>query len=160
MQFGFMPGRGTTDVIFIVRKLQQKILDKNKNLHFAFIDLENAFIKVPPKVLWWAMHVACVPEWIVVIVQAMSNGAKSKVRVNGSYSDEFEVKVGVHQSSVLSPLLFIIVLEALSTELHTSCPYKPLHADDLVLIAETLDLLMEKLKLWKDNILIYKTKTF
>ena len=160
MQFGFMPGRGTTDVIFIVRKLQQKILDKNKNLHFAFIDLENAFIKVPPKVLWWAMHVACVPGWIVVIVQAMSNGAKSKVRVNGSYSDEFEVKVGVHQSSVLSPLLFIIVLEALSTELHTSCPYKPLHADDLVLIAETLDLLMEKLKLWKDNILIYKTKTF
>ena len=30
------------------------------------------------------------------------------------YSEEFEVKVGVHQGSVLIPLLFIIVLEALS----------------------------------------------
>ena len=60
------------------------------------------------------MRVLGVPEWIVVIVQAMYNDAKSKVRVNGSYSDEFEVKVGVHQGSVLSPLLFNIVLEVLS----------------------------------------------
>ena len=64
-----------------------------------------------------------VPEQIV-IVQAMCNGAKSKVRVNGSYSDEFEVKVGVHQGSVLSPLLFNIALEALSREFHLSCPWE------------------------------------
>ena len=81
------------------------------------------------------MRVVGVPEWIVVIIQAMCNGAKSKVRVSCSYSDEFEVKVGVHQGSVLSPLLFIIVLEALSREFCTS-----LYADNLVLIAETLDL--------------------
>ena len=38
--------------------------------------------------------------------------ARSRVRVGEGYSEEFEVKVGVHQGSVLSPLLFIIVLEA------------------------------------------------
>ena len=97
------------------------------------------------------MPVVGVPEWIVVIVQAMYNGAKSKVRVNGSYSNEFEVKVGVHQGSVLSPLLFIMVLEALSREFHTSFPWELLYVDDFVLIAETLDMLMEKWKLWKDN---------
>ena len=68
------------------------------------------------------MCVVGVPEWIAVIVQPMYNDAKSKVKVNGSYSDEFEVKIGVHQGSVLSRLLFTIVLEALSREFRKSCP--------------------------------------
>ena len=45
-------------------------------------------------------------------------------------SAEFEVKVGVHQGSVLSPLLFIIVLEALSREFRAGVPWDDLSADD------------------------------
>ena len=51
MQFGFMPGRGTTDAIFIVRQLQEKLLAKTKNLYLAFVDLEKAFDRVPRQVL-------------------------------------------------------------------------------------------------------------
>ena len=57
-----------------------------------------------------------VEEWIVRLVQAMYNNARSRVRVGSEYNEEFEVGVGVHQGSVLSPLLFIIVLEALSRD--------------------------------------------
>ena len=32
-QFGFVPGRGTTDAIFVVRQLQEKYLAANKRLH-------------------------------------------------------------------------------------------------------------------------------
>ena len=71
--------------------------------------------------------------------------------MNVSYSHEVEVKDGVHEGSVLSSLLFIIVSEALSRDFRTNCPWELLYANDLVLIAETLDLLTEKLKLWKDN---------
>ena len=46
--------------------------------------------------------------------------------------EPFSVKVGVHQGSVLSPLLFITVLEALSQEFRTGCPCELLYADDLV----------------------------
>ena len=47
------------------------------------------------------------------------------------------MKVGVHQGSVLSPLLFIIVLEALSRESCAGVPWEDC-ADDLVIIAESL----------------------
>ena len=48
------------------------------------------------------------------LVQGMYSNARSHVRVGEGYSEEFEVKVGVQQGSVLSPLLFITVLEAFS----------------------------------------------
>ena len=51
MQYGFMPGRDTTDAIFILRQLQEKHLAKNKKLYFTFVDLEKAFDRVPRKVI-------------------------------------------------------------------------------------------------------------
>ena len=65
MQFGFRPGRGTTDAIFILRQVQEKYLAKNKHIYFAFVDLEKAFDRVPRKVIWWALRTAGVDEWIV-----------------------------------------------------------------------------------------------
>ena len=50
------------------------------------------------------------------LVQGMYENVRSRVRVGEGLSIECEVKVGVHQGSVLSQLLFIIVLEALSRE--------------------------------------------
>ena len=62
------------------------------------------------------------------------------------------MQVGVHEGSVLSPLLFIIVLEALSREFHTSCPWELLYPDDLVLLANTMDELLSKLGNWKKHL--------
>ena len=48
-----------------------------------------------------------------VIIQAMYSNDQSRVQVSGQYSEEFGVGVGMHQGSVLSPLLFILVLQVL-----------------------------------------------
>ena len=80
-QFGFVPGRGTTDAIFVVRQLQEKYLAANKGLYMAFIDLEKAFDRVPRKVIWWALRKLGVDEWIVHLVQGMYSNARSRVRV-------------------------------------------------------------------------------
>ena len=116
MQFGFMAGKSTTDAIFIVRQLQEKYLARNKELWMAFVDLEKAFDRVPREVVWWALRCLGMDEWIVSVIKAMYEDATTTVRVNGRESKAFSVRVGVHQDSVLSPLLFIIVLEALSRE--------------------------------------------
>ena len=71
--------------------------------------------------------------------------------MNGRESKAFNVKVGVHQGSVLSPLLFIIVLEALSREFRVGLSMELLYADDLVLIAKTKELLLEKVRKWKEG---------
>ena len=102
----------------------------------AFVDLEINFDRVPRKVLWWALRVDGVPEWLLKVVQAMYVGVRSKTHVNSSFSKEFEVKVGVHQGSVLYLLLFIIVLEALS---HEFCVGDDEYADDIVILAETFE---------------------
>ena len=71
------------------------------------------------------------------------------VRVGEGYSEEFKVKVGVHQGSVLSLLLFIIMLEALSREFPCGVPWEDLYADDLVIIAESMEECVRKLLAWK-----------
>jgi len=58
---------------------------------------------------------------------------------------------GMHQRSTLSPLLFVIVMEALSRDFRVALPWE-LYADDLVVIAETDDDLIKKLNKWKDNV--------
>jgi hypothetical protein len=149
MQFGFMAGKGTTDAIFIVRQLQEKYLAKKKDLWMAFVDLEKAFDRVPREVVWWALRSLGVDEWIVSVIKAMYEDATTAVKLNGRESKGFKVKVGVHQGSVLSPLLFIIVLEALSQKFRGGLPMELLYADDLVLMAETEEKLVEKINLWK-----------
>ena len=64
-QFGFVPGRGTTDTIFVVRQLQEKYLAANKRLYMAFVDLEKASDRVPRKVIWWALRKHGVEDCIV-----------------------------------------------------------------------------------------------
>ena len=70
MQFGFVPGRGTTDAIFIARQLQEKYFAAKKPLYFAFVSLEKAFDRVPRKVLWWALRSLGI-EWAVRVIQGM-----------------------------------------------------------------------------------------
>ena len=134
----------------VVRQLQEKYLAANKRLYMAFVDMEKAFDRVPLKVIWWALRKLGVEEWIVRLVQGMYANARSRVRVGEGYSEEFEVKVGVHQGSVLSPLLFIIVLEALSREFRSGVPWEDLYADDFVIIAESLEECVRRLLTWKE----------
>ena len=78
-----------------------------------------------------------VEEWLVSVVMSMYTGAKTVVRTVYGNGKGFEVKVGMHQGSGLSPLLFVIVMEAISREFRVALPWELLYADDLAVIADT-----------------------
>ena len=59
--------------------------------------------------------------------------------------------MGMHQGSALSPLLFVIVMEAISREFRVALPWELLYADDLAVIAEIEEELIKRLNEWKDK---------
>ena len=128
MQFGFMPGKGTTtDLIFIMQQVQEIHRARKKNLHYAFVDLEQAFDRVPRKVMRWALMKLGVDEWLIHTVMAMHTEDCTVVRTDAVLSKNFEVKVGLHQLSVLSILLFAVVMDVVSSEARSGLPSKLMH---------------------------------
>ena len=148
MQFGFRPGVGTIDAIFIARQLQERLREKQKELWMAFVDLEKAYDRVPREVVRWALRKSGVEEWLVRAVMAMYEGTVTRIRSDRGSSDWFEARVGLHQGSVLSPLLFIIVLEAVTEECRSGLPWELFYADDLALAAKSEDGLKVRLRTW------------
>ena len=126
VQFGFMPGKGTIDGLFLVRRLQEEHRAKDKRMYMCFVDLEKAFDRVPRRVMYWAMKI------LVKAVMSLYEGAETKVRVGLGLSEEFSVKVGVHQGSTLSPLLFAMVIDEVTENVRKGWMKQILHADELV----------------------------
>ena len=91
-----------------MREMQEKYLVKKKELWIAFVDLEKAFDEVLWEVVWWASRKVDVEEWLIKMIQSMYVGVTTAVRMKGEESKEFEVKVGVHQGSVLSVVLSVL----------------------------------------------------
>ena len=148
-QFGFSAGKSTSDAIFILRLIQQKYTEKKKKLYHIFIDLEKAFDRVPRSAIEWALRRQLVPEKLVRLVMALYRDARSSVAAAGGTSHPFEISVGVHQGSALSPLLFNLVMEEATRDYRRGVPWDMLYADDIVLTAETKEGVLEQFNEWK-----------
>jgi hypothetical protein len=119
----------------------------------CFVDLEKAFDRVPRKVIEWALRKKGVNERLVGGgVMRLYEGAKIKVKVGKGMSEAFNVKVGVHQGSVLSPFLFAIVMDVVCGDIMEGLLFEILHADDLVLMADSMAELQLKFDRWKSVI--------
>ncbi|VDP47120.1 unnamed protein product [Heligmosomoides polygyrus] len=73
-------------------------------------------------------------------------------RVPPGISMEFPISVGVHQGSALSPLLFVVVMDAITRDLQNPVPWTLLYADDVMLASEDKGELEREVQAWCDRL--------
>ena len=112
-QFRFRKGCSTTDAIFVLHNLIQKILNDKKRLYCAFVDLKKAFDSIYRNALWYKLFNLGIKGKKLRIIRDMYFKVKSCVRSTHSVSDFFQYAVGLRQGEVLSPLLFSLFVEDL-----------------------------------------------
>ena len=105
----------------------------------CFVDLEKAFDRVPKKVLEWEFKKKGIPDILVRSVMSLYEVRKTKVGVDSVLSEEFDVKVGMHQGSVLSRFLFAVVVDVVTEFAREGALSELLYANDLVLMSETIE---------------------
>jgi hypothetical protein len=148
-QFGFMPGRSTMEAIFLVRQLMERYREKKKDLHMVFIDLEKAYDKIPRNVMWWALEKHKVPTKYITLIKDMYDNVVTSVRTSDGDTDDFPIKIGLHQGSALSPYLFTLVMDEVTGDIQGDIPWCMLFADDVVLIDDSRAGVNRKLELWR-----------
>ena len=148
-QFGFMPGRSTTEAIFALRMLMEKYREGQKELHCVFIDLEKAYDRVPREEIWDCMRSSGVAEKYVEVVKDMYEDSITTVKCAAGMTEGFRVEVGLHQGSALSPFLFAIVMDRLTDEVRQESPRTMMFADDIVICCENREDLETELERWR-----------
>ena len=109
------------------------------------MDLEKAFDRVPREVVRWALRKLGVDEWLIRTVMALYTEACTIVRTYAGLSESFEVKVG--------PLLFAAVMDVVSSDERIGLPSELLYADDLVIMAPTMEQLGRRVADWRASLL-------
>jgi hypothetical protein len=151
-QFGFMPGRSTMEAIFLVRQLMERYREQKKDLHMVFIDLEKAYDKIPRNVMWWALEKHKVPAKYITLIKDMYDNVVTSVRTSDGDTDDFPIKIGLHQGSALSPYLFALVMDEVTRDIQGDIPWCMLFADDVVLVDESRTGVNRKLELWRQTL--------
>lgn len=113
----------------------------------TFVDFAAAFDSVHRPSLWCALLAAGVPSKIVNILKNLYEGAKSRVKTEGGVSPEFEVTTGVRQGCIISPRLFIVIINWVARKARMPgvqvgkdfWMWYLAYADDLALFAESDD---------------------
>lgn len=121
-QCGFRASRGTTDMIFCARQLQEKSREQQKPLFIVFYDLEKAFDRVPRAAMWRVLKRFGCPDNYISLVRALHENTSGRVLHQGKLSEEFEITCGLKQGCVLAPTLFALYLAAMMHEIPSDNP--------------------------------------
>ena len=114
-QCGFRKDRGTIDMTFTARQLQEKCQEQNMDLYMTLVDITKVFDTVSREGLWKSMAKFGFPTKFIAMVRQFHDCMLARVPNGGEFSDPFPVTNGVKQGCVLAPTLFSMMFSAMLT---------------------------------------------
>ena len=97
-QCGFRANRSTTDMVIILRQLQEKCHEQNKGMYATFIDLKKAFDTVRWKGLWQILErLGCPGKFLNMVIQ-LHKDQRGKIRLKGDLSEPFPISKNLSRS--------------------------------------------------------------
>ena len=111
VQYGFMPDRGTRNAIFVLRRLVERMIEKQKDVYVCFIDYSKAFDTMKHEPLIELLQSLDIDPQDVKLLANLYWDQQEAVRHNGEFSESISVKQGVRQGCVASPHLFVLYTE-------------------------------------------------
>ena len=112
-QSGFRPNRSTTDMMFVIRRLQELARKKRIPLYVCFIDLTKAYDSVDRTLLWTVLARFGVPQNMISVIRQFHDGMRACVRLDERVCSRwFAVEQGLRQGCMVVPLLFKIFFAA------------------------------------------------
>lgn len=110
-QAGFRAGRSTLDQVFILRTVMERSREFNQPLHICFIDLQKAYDSVDRQTLWRISRAYGISDKMIRMIRLLYEDTRAKVRIDGDLSTDIQMKTGVKQGCLLSPILFNIYID-------------------------------------------------
>ena len=110
-QAGLRIGRSCTEQIFALRNIIEQSLEHQKGLVINFIDFKKAFDSIHRPSLWKILKHYGIPARYISIFKTLYKNFSCCVKITTGYTDFFEIVSGVRQGCILSPFLFIIVID-------------------------------------------------
>lgn len=129
-QYGFLPGRSTSDAVIQVLEDWNQAIDQKASVHAVFFDFSKAFDLVDHQLLLTKISKLLSP-WLVSWIAAYLTDRKQRVTSNGHTSEWKSVTAGVIQGSVLGPTLFILFLHDIVRYVPAGLK-APKYADDIL----------------------------
>ena len=144
-QNGFRKKRSTIDHLSSVTNLIETRKKLKRSTFCAFIDLKKAYDSVNRELLWHKLEHLGIGGTMLNAVKSLYTAVSSCVRINGFYTEWFDVTSGLRQGCSLSPLLFNIFINDLALKIKACGKGVKidgdivgilLYADDIVLLAD------------------------